>query len=128
MTDLLTSFASGNISRISGSKDAKSLAWNPHPSNAGVNLKHLITGDETEGRFSVHLVKLDPGAIIGEHVHEDHWELHAIVGGDGVCAVERNAVTYEAGDMNVLPENIKHSVQAGKNGLLILAKFIPALL
>lgn len=128
MTDLLSNFSSGNIAQVTRSKDATILDWNPHPSNTGVNLKHLITGDETDGRFSVHLVKLDAEAKIGEHVHENQWELHEIVGGEGVCILDSNRITYEPGDINVLPENIKHCVQAGEDGLLILAKFIPALL
>ncbi len=128
MNDLFTSFSSGNIIQESNSKTAGSLAWIPHPSNEGVNLKHLITGDETEGRFSAHLVKLDAGAEIGKHVHENHWELHEIAGGEGSCTLGMKIISYEPGDINVLPENIEHRVQAGENGLLILAKFIPALL
>ncbi|QJB55772.1 cupin [Pseudodesulfovibrio sp. zrk46] len=128
MDDLFTHFSSGIIAQGNSIKDAKNLSWNPHPSNAGVSLKHLVTGSETDGRFSVHLVKLDAGAEIGEHVHENHWELHEVAGGDGVCLLEMGITSYGPGDINVLPENIKHYIKAGENGLLLMAKFIPALL
>jgi len=128
MTDLFASFTSGCIAHQNNTTDAKSLPWNPHPSLIGVSLKHLITGSETEGRFSVHLVKLDADAEISDHIHEDSWELHEIAGGEGYCILDGKRIPYEPGVVTVLPKKVKHSVQAGENGLFIMAKFIPALL
>ncbi|BCS89391.1 cupin domain-containing protein [Pseudodesulfovibrio sediminis] len=128
MSDLFTSIMSGTISHTDKETDVASLDWNQHPTFAGVALKHLITGAETEGRFSAHLVRLDAGAEIGDHIHQDSWELHEITGGSGHCLLNGKIIPYTKGMVGVIPEKAPHTVQAGSSGLTILAKFIPALL
>lgn len=104
------------------------LAWNDHPDFAGVSLKHLLTGAQTDGRFSAHLVRLAPGAEIAEHIHEASWELHEVASGSGVCLLEGRSIDYEPGVAAVMPEKAPHRVMAGEYGLCLLAKFVPALL
>ncbi len=128
MSDLFSCFDLGSIDSVTVSTDAGDLPWNSHPSFSGVKLKHLVTGGETEGLFSVHLVKVDANSEICEHVHENSWELHEVAGGEGYCVLDGKRILYNPGAVTVLPKNIKHSVQAGENGLLIMAKFMPALL
>ncbi len=108
--------------------DVKSIEWNPHPAFIGVFLKHLVKGELTGNKFSCHLVKVNSGCEIGEHVHEDKWELHEVIGGAGKGFLIDKEIPFEPGVSVVIPEGVKHKVIAGEGGLYLLAKFIPALL
>ena len=126
-----TIFAALDAGRVAGAgieTESAGLAWNSHPSFDGVSLKHLITGRDTGGRFSAHLVRLEPGAEIGDHVHEANWELHEVAEGSGHCVLDGRRIPYEPGVAAIMPENAPHSVRAGEDGLCLLAKFVPALL
>ena len=35
--------------------------WSKHPTFKGVELKHIITAKDTDGKFSYHLVRIAPG-------------------------------------------------------------------
>ncbi|MCJ2165459.1 MULTISPECIES: cupin domain-containing protein [unclassified Pseudodesulfovibrio] len=126
--NIFTKFDTGIIAGPDAPRGAAGLEWNAHPAFAGVSLKHLITGHETEGRFSAHLVRLEPGAEIGDHVHETNWELHEVAEGSGQCFLDGKCIPYEPGVVAIMPESASHRVQAGENGLCLLAKFMPALL
>ena len=78
--------------------------------------------------MSSHIVKVDPGAVLEEHVHEGQLELHEVIQGDGRSELGSKNADYYPGRMAVIPKGIKHKVIAGDNGLVILAKFFPALL
>lgn len=128
MNTLFSAFAAGSVAKQNSHTDAAELDWNPHPAFEGVSLKHLIRGADTNGSFSAHLVRLEPGAEIGDHVHETQWELHEVAGGSGYCVLEGRRIPYEPGVAAVLPEATVHKVRAGEDGLQLLAKFVPALL
>lgn len=102
--------------------------WNPHPTFRGVFLKHIITGAQTDNRFSSHIVRIDPECALEEHIHDGKTELHEVMEGFGICLLNGREVTYYPGDCAVIPCNIRHEVVAGKNGLILHAKFMPALL
>jgi quercetin dioxygenase-like cupin family protein len=121
-------FDNGTVNADGAAGSAADLPWHQHPTFAGVALKHLVTGAETGGAFSAHLVRLEPGAVIGDHVHETNWELHEVAGGSGECLLEGNAIPYEPGHVAVMPQKAAHRVRAGQDGLCLLAKFVPALL
>lgn len=104
------------------------LAWHKHPTFEGVALKHLITSEQSEGKFSFHLVKIDPNKKIGLHVHDHQIETHEVISGHGVCINENVEITYEAGVVSVFQANCPHEVTANDEGLYMFAKFIPALL
>ena len=124
---LFNRFDTGTVTADGQAKSAAELAWHQHPTFAGVALKHLVTGAETDGAFSAHLVRLDPGAEIGDHIHETNWELHEVASGNGECLLEGTSIAYEPGRMALMPIKALHSVRAGKDGLCLLAKFVPAL-
>lgn len=46
------------------------IPWSVHPTFDGVELKNIITSDQTGGQFSFHLVKIAPGKKIGSHIHK----------------------------------------------------------
>lgn len=106
---------------------AENIPWNPHPSFPGVFLKHLVSGQATDGQLSCHLVKVEPGKVLETHVHDQQWELHEVMGGQGKALLDERSVPYAPGTMAVIPRGVKHRVQAGEDGLLLCAKFFPAL-
>ncbi len=108
--------------------DVASLEWNEHPVFKGVFLKHIIKGENTNNRLSCHIVKIKPYCEIGIHNHNGITELHEIMSGNGTCNIEKNKYTYQKGVVGFIPADKNHSVKAEKEGLLLLAKFFPALL
>jgi quercetin dioxygenase-like cupin family protein len=128
-TDL--SYLPGAVRLASPNRDTDlaALPWNPHPTFPGVAMKHLVTGSDTDGTLSAHLVRVEPGCCLMEHVHPDKLELHEVVLGAGTCALAGKTVRYEPGACGLIPANVAHSVRAdAENFLYILAKFAPALL
>ncbi|WP_028315061.1 cupin domain-containing protein [Desulfatibacillum aliphaticivorans] len=125
ITDSLTN---GAITYIDKEEAAGDIPWNQHPIFQGVYLKHLVKGADTQGKLSCHIVKLDPEAVLEEHVHEGQWELHEVIEGEGVFFLQNKETPYHPGRLGVIPQGVEHKVAAGKSGLVLLAKFFPALL
>lgn len=80
-------------------------------------LKHLLKGEDTGGLFSSHLVRVDPGHDIGEHLHEGRYELHEIVGGAGVCHTRGEELRYVPGVSALMHPDVLHRITAGDQGL-----------
>jgi quercetin dioxygenase-like cupin family protein len=108
--------------------DFTTIEWSPHAKFPGVELKHLITSELTDGAYSFHLVKVDPTMAIGVHKHESQLETHEVIEGSGYCITSGHEYLYEPGVIAILPAGIDHEVTAGDDGLCLFAKFIPALL
>ncbi|MCL2590303.1 MAG: cupin domain-containing protein [Betaproteobacteria bacterium] len=102
--------------------------WQPHSQFAGVALKHLLTATDTNGAFSYHLVCVEPGCAIGEHMHATQRETHEVIAGAGVCRNQNEDFDYRTGVVSLIEPGVQHSVTAGGEGLLLFAKFIPPLL
>ena len=126
--DILQSIQQGQIFTIGQTLTVQDLPWHDHPAFQGVALRHLITGKQTDGKFSSHLVRVKSGCEIGDHIHEGKWELHEVVCGQGTCRIETAEISYTKGVTAVIPADLPHSVQATESDLYLLAKFIPALL
>jgi len=105
----------------------ESLPWNPHPKFTGVSLRHLVTGKDTGGRLSLHHVRVDPGCAIGDHAHAGQEEIHNVLAGTGTCTLAGRVIPYTPGVVGVMPADQVHRVDAGKEGLLLLATFSPPL-
>ncbi|MBU1002865.1 MAG: cupin domain-containing protein [Proteobacteria bacterium] len=103
------------------------LAWNPHPVFSGVRIKDLITGADTGGSLSCHLVHVAPGCCLEDHTHPTQTELHQVADGDGICMIQDRKVAYQPGKMAIIPQGERHSVRAGKLGLTLVATFSPPL-
>lgn len=116
-------FENGKITTLEKTIESETIAWNNHPTFAGVSLKHLIKGQDTNNQLSCHLVRVEPHCI-----HDGILEIHEVIDGSGTLFLDKSEVTYNIGSLSVIPANTKHKVIAGDDGLYILAKFSPALL
>ena len=103
------------------------IPWSKHPAFEGVELKHIITSERTDGQFSYHLVRIAPNKKIGNHIHEKQLETHEVISGTGVCVNDGVELPYEAGVISIFPIGVPHEVIAGDDGLCLFAKFMPAL-
>jgi quercetin dioxygenase-like cupin family protein len=126
--DMVSCMANGTTTYLDREDAAGEIPWNQHPKFKGVYLKHLIKGADTEGKLSCHMVRIDPDAILEEHIHENQWELHEVIAGEGKFVLDEKETPYNPGRMGMIPQGIMHKVVAGKSGLVLLAKFFPALI
>ncbi len=103
------------------------IPWSKHPTFEGVELKHIITSERTDGEFSYHLVRIAPNKKIGNHIHEKQLETHEVISGTGVCVDDGVELPYETGVISIFPIGVPHEVIAGDDGICLFAKFMPAL-
>lgn len=103
------------------------IGWSKHPTFKGVELKHIITAKDTDGKFSYHLVRIAPDCSIGNHTHETQLETHEVVKGSGKCVNAGSTIPYEPGTISIMQAGVPHEVDAGSEGLYLFAKFMPAL-
>ena len=76
---------------------------------------------------SYHLVRIEPGRKIGNHVHRDQLETHEVIAGAGSCINDGAPLVYTPGVISIFPAGLPHEVTAGPEGLYLFAKFMPAL-
>lgn len=128
INNIFEEFNHGLLIKQFNKTELKDLSWNPHPKFHGVELKHIVTGSDTEGQISCHLVKIEPNCKISLHTHENNLEIHEVIKGEGQCILGTESQTYHSGIVSIIPKNIEHEVIAGDEGLYLFAKFIPALI
>ena len=124
---LFESFNNGSLKLPDATIEFTNIPWSKHATFEGVELKHIITAKDTDGQFSYHLVRIAPYKSIKNHIHETQLETHEVIAGNGTCINEGTAITYEPGVISVFPAGIPHEVNAGRDGLYLFAKFMPAL-
>ncbi len=127
MKDYVQAIDEGKVVSLEHEISVAHLKWNPHSTCQGVMLKHLITGASTNGKLSCHLVRIQAGCEISEHVHADKLELHEVLSGNGKGILVKKEIPYLAGTCVVIPANEPHKVIAGGEDVYLLAKFTPAL-
>lgn len=120
-------FNNGSLVLPEKTVDFAEAVWSKHPTFEGVELKAIVTGKDTEGRFSYHLVRIAPGCSIREHIHETQLETHEVIEGNGSCVNGGAVLSYKPGTISIMPAGVKHEVTAGAEGLYMFAKFMPAL-
>lgn len=125
--NLFEAFNNGFLKLSNQTVSFEDIPWSKHPVFEGVELKHIVTSKDTDGKFSYHLVRIAPNKSIQNHIHETQLETHEIVAGSGVCINEGITIPYEVGTISIIPSGIPHEVTAGDDGLYLFAKFIPAL-
>lgn len=131
MTDykgLFDLFENGTLKTPAGEKDFSGVPWTPHPAFEGVELKHIMTSGDTGGAFSFHLIRVAPDKEIGIHTHAIQTETHEVIAGNGTCVNGDAEFNFEPGNITVFNPTVPHRVIAGKEGIMVFAKFFPALL
>lgn len=124
---LINKFLSGCVFLNEHQKPVAEIPWSPHPTFKGVYLKHLITGTDTQNRFSYHIVKIEPGCTLDTHLHDGKTETHEVVCGSGKMNLDGKEIDYIVGAVCFIPDGTPHKVIAGNKGMYLLAKFSPAL-
>jgi len=127
VNDVFEDFNVGSLSLPKGKVEFSALQWHQHPTFAGVELKHLIMAQDTEGKFSYHLVKIAPNKKIGLHIHENQLETHEVIAGSGICFNDGVEIEYKPGVISIFPASVQHEIMADAEGLFLFAKFFPAL-
>lgn len=125
--EVFESFNNGILSLPNIQKTFSDIPWSRHPTFEGVELKHIITSKDTDGKFSYHLVRIAPNKSIKQHIHETQLETHEVIAGNGSCVNDGVILKYQCGTISLFPAGVKHEVNAENDGLLLFAKFIPAL-
>ncbi len=123
-----TEFKNGRLYINNQCINIEDLEWHEHATFKGVFLKHIIKGIETKNQLSCHLVKINPNCEISNHNHIGKYELHEIIEGNGFCLLNDEKLNYQKGVIGLIPADMDHSVKANEEGLLLFAKFFPALL
>jgi quercetin dioxygenase-like cupin family protein len=108
-------------------REVAGVEWKAHPAFTGVEMKLLLSGADTAGGYSLHLVRVAGGREIGEHTHQGSRELHTVVAGQGRCQTPTGDTGYAPGTCRDIPAGEPHRVLAGPGGLMLLATFVPAL-
>jgi quercetin dioxygenase-like cupin family protein len=101
--------------------------WYAPPAWKGVFLKDLVTGKETGGAFSYHLMRVERNCEIPDHAHETQWSWNVILRGAGSFVLGGKQVPVEVGQTVVTPPRVHHAVSAGDDEILLQAIFVPAL-
>lgn len=125
--NLFEAFNSGSLKLPTATVEFAEIPWAKHPTFDGVELKHIVTANATDGQFSYHLVRIAPGKSIQNHIHETQLETHEVIAGSGECINDGAKILYETGTISIMPAGVPHEVHAGTDGLYLFAKFIPAL-
>ena len=125
--EVFEKFNEGNLRLPNKAISFSEIAWSKHPVFEGVELKHIIKAEDTNGQFSYHLVRIAPNKSIKNHIHESQLETHEVVAGSGECINDGVEISYEPGVISIMPAKIAHEVNAGSDGLYMFAKFFPAL-
>jgi quercetin dioxygenase-like cupin family protein len=113
--------------RVDFDDPARAGGFTPHPAFKGVSLRDLVTGTDTHGGFSSHVVRVEAGCALKAHRHPDQDEQHLVLRGSGRLQFEGEARDYLPGTIAVMPRGHEHAVTAGPNGILLLATFTPPL-
>ncbi|MBN2363836.1 cupin domain-containing protein [candidate division WOR-3 bacterium] len=101
--------------------------WIPSPKFKGVKMINVLTGKDTNDLMSFHIVEIEPGHEIGDHIHEGKTELHEILEGNGTAEVNGKEIEYSPGVVSFILADTNHKILAGDKGLVLSAKFTPAL-
>lgn len=74
----MNTFENFNLGQIiinNAKKSAENIEWCKHPTFKGVELKHLITSEETNGQFSYHWYALNLIAVLNYIFMIHNWKL-----------------------------------------------------
>jgi quercetin dioxygenase-like cupin family protein len=106
---------------------ADDMPWYSPPGWKGVFLKDLIGENQTYGKFSYHLVRVQENCEVPLHSHDTQWEWNAILGGNGTFILNKKEISVSKGQTFVTPPGVSHIIRAGNRDIVLLAMFVPPL-
>jgi quercetin dioxygenase-like cupin family protein len=123
-----TPLASGSMYFQDRTQEIEKMEWVPHPKFEGAFMKHLIKKADNDQLASCHLVRINPGYQLSDHIHENEWEYHHTIEGSGTGYLDGKEMAYLPGKIAVIPKGATHKVVAGDDGIVLLATFLPGLM
>ena len=109
-------------------KYAGGAEWTPHPAGLkGVAMKKLRTREDGEYRESVAIVRVDAGAAVPPHVHEQADDNLYILSGKARMRVNREEFAVEPGAQITVPAGVEHEIYDVTETLEIYDVFAPPL-
>ena len=107
--------------------DANTVEWKPHRDYAHVWIRTLETR-ATHPHASVHRVRLEPGAVISLHHHEQETETFYVLAGQGIATAAGEEHPCQPGFLLTVQPPTVHGVRnTGSEPLELLATFTPPL-
>ena len=104
--------------------DAADVEWAPHRTFANV-FARLLVGGQTNPALSLHLVRLEPGAEITPHTH-DEAETFYLLSGRGVLVMGDEEIELGPGCGGLAPPGVVHGMRnPGPQPTVVLAIFTP---
>ncbi|HOD85502.1 MAG TPA: cupin domain-containing protein [Methanoculleus sp.] len=110
---------------LPGQKSGTRSAYYSNPDWSGVRLLDLASGADTGGAFSSHLVRVQKGCEVPDHLHENQWEWNAVLAGQGKMILDGREILFGPGDTFTTPPGVRHTVVADKEDIALLAVFVP---
>jgi quercetin dioxygenase-like cupin family protein len=126
-TDIARILDQGQVVFPDNKQDIDAKPWYTPPGWIGVSLKDIISGSETGGAFSYHLVRINKHCEVPSHSHDTQWELNVILNGNGSFILQEQEIPVTIGQTFATPPGVTHTVQAGNSDLVLSAVFVPAL-
>ena len=88
----------------------RSVAWDTGHPIPGTPFRHLITGADTDGRFSAQSAVLRPGQLVVPHSHRHEDEFSFVFRGRIGGRVGDQDLTVEEGGFLFKPRGIVHAL------------------
>lgn len=106
-----------------------SIAWEPHPSVPGVEIKPLISKRDDGLDVSCLLVKVPAGSEVPEHIHETQDDIiYPLTGKASMWVDGTGEFALEPGVLVRVPMGTRHKVFNVIEDLLVYDVFSPALM
>ena len=104
------------------------VAWTPHPSGlAGVEMKKLRSGRNSEFQESIAIVRINAGAVVPSHVHQNEDDNLYILSGKGRMKVGSELYELIKGSQISVPAGIQHEIFDVDEDLFVYDVFAPGI-
>jgi quercetin dioxygenase-like cupin family protein len=89
-------------------------------------LSFLVTGEETDGRYTTLETLVAPGGGPGPHVHADEEESFYVLQGSLTISIGDQTFQASSGDFVHIPRGTVHALKNGDTPAKLLATYTPA--
>ncbi len=103
--EFAASMANGSATYMDRDEAMGDICGMSIPNSKEILLKNIIKGIDTDGMLSCHMVRIDPNTILEDDFHENQWELHEVIEGEGKFVLEWSC-PYQTGH----PSNLLSSL------------------